>query len=143
MKRLRLQPYLPDLLAVLVLIALPPLVFWQVWAANPHDRVMFGGDILMGAYPTRVYIHRLFNAGAAPLWNPYQLAGMPLLGDVQTAPYYAPNLLLDMLYRGRELPYIAFELLVIAHYALGALFLFAYLRNLGVRASATLIGDRV
>lgn len=140
MKLEKLKPYLPDLLAALLLIALPPLVFWQVWATNTHDRVMFGGDILMGAYPTRVYIHRLFGMGAMPLWNPYQLAGMPLLGDVQTAPYYLPNLLLDLLYRGRDLPYVAFELLVIAHYSLGALFLYAYVRNLGVRAAAALIG---
>jgi hypothetical protein len=136
----RLKSYIPDLLAVLLLIALPPLVFWQVWASNPADRVMFGGDILIGAYSTRVFVHHLFAQGAAPLWNPYQLGGMPLLGDVQTAPYYAPNLLLDMLYRGRELPYVALEMLVIAHYALGALFLYAYMRHLGVRPAAALIG---
>ena len=140
MKRYRFQPYLPDLLAVVLLAVLPLLVFWQVWAANPNDRVIFGGDILMGAYPTRVYIHRLFNLGQLPLWNPYQLAGMPLLGDVQTAPYYLPNLLLDLLYRGRDLPYMSFELLVIAHYSLGALLFFAYMRNLGVRPAAALIG---
>ena len=67
MKRYRFQPYLPDLLAALLLAVLPLIVFWQVWAANPHDRVIFGGDILMGAYPTRVYIHRLFNLGQLPL----------------------------------------------------------------------------
>ena len=136
----RFRPYLSDLLAVLLLIALPPLVFWQVWSPNPADRVMFGGDILMGAYPTRVYIHQLFAQGLAPLWNPYQLGGMPLLGDVQTAPYYLPNLLLDLLYRGRQLSYLAFELLVIAHYALGAVFLYGYLRNLGLRPAAALVG---
>ena len=119
----RLQPRLPDLLATLLLIAVPLLVFWQVWAPNTADRVMFGGDILMGAYPTRVFIHTLFAQGVAPLWNPYQLGGMPLLGDVQTAPYYLPNLLLDLLYRGRDLPFMAVELLVIAHYALGAVLL--------------------
>jgi hypothetical protein len=136
----RLKPYIPELLAILVLIALPPLVFWQVWAPNPVDRLMFGGDILMGAYPTRVFVHRLFESGAPPLWNPYQLGGMPLLGDVQVAPYYLPNYLLDLLYRGRELPYMAFEMLVIAHYSLGALFLYAYLRGLGLRPAAALIG---
>ena len=140
MKLQRLQPLIPDLLATLLLLLLPPVVFWQVWSSNPQDRVMFGGDILMGAYPTRVFVHRLFDMNAAPLWNPYQLAGMPLFGDVQVAPYYLPNLLLDWLYRGHNLSYIAFELLVIAHYALGALFLYAYLRGLGVRSAAALIG---
>lgn len=136
----RLKTLRPDLWALVLLCGLPPLVFWQVWTPNVHDRVMFGGDILMGAYPTRIFIHRLFEAGMAPLWNPYQLAGMPLLGDVQVAPYYLPNLLLDLLYRGRALPYIAFELLVIAHYALGGLFFYAYLRRLNIRVAAALIG---
>ncbi|MCX6050599.1 MAG: hypothetical protein NT075_36375 [Chloroflexi bacterium] len=136
----RLKLITPDLLALLLLMVLPPLVFWQAWSPNSADRVMFGGDILMGAYPTRLFVHRLFEMGAAPLWNPYQLGGMPLLGDVQVAPYYLPNLLLDLLYRGRDLSYIAFEMLVIAHYALGAVFLYAYLRGLGVRTAAALIG---
>ena len=136
----RLRTRLPDLFAILLLIALPPLVFWQVWTPNPSDRVMFGGDILMGAYPTRVFVHRLFELGTMPLWNPYQLGGMPLLGDVQVAPYYLPNLLFDLLYRGYDLPYIAFELLVVAHYALGGLFLFAYLRRLDVGVAAALVG---
>lgn len=136
----RLKALLPDLWAILLLCALPLLVFWQVWTPNVRDRVMFGGDILMGAYPTRIYVHRLFEAGLAPLWNPYQLAGMPLLGDVQVAPYYVPNLILDLLYHGRELTYISFELLVIAHYILGALFMYAYLRRLNLRVGAALIG---
>jgi len=134
------QQRLPDLAALLLLLTLPLLVFWQVWTPNASDRVMFGGDILMGAYPTRVFVHRLFAQGAMPLWNPYQLAGMPLLGDVQVAAFYGPNLLFDLLYWGRELPYIAFELLVIAHYALGGILLYAYLRRLNVGVMAALVG---
>lgn len=136
----RFKAWLPDVWAIFLLCGLPLLVFWQVWTPNVRDRIMFGGDILMGAYPTRIYVHRLFEAGLAPLWNPYQLAGMPLLGDVQVAPYYVPNLIFDLLYRGRELTYIGFELLVIAHYALGALFMYAYLRRLNLRLGAALIG---
>lgn len=136
----QVQQRLPDLMALLLLVVLPPLVFWQVWTPNASDRVMFGGDILMGAYPTRVFVHRLLAQGLMPLWNPYQLAGMPLLGDVQVAPYYGPNLLFDLLYWGRELPYISFELLVIAHYALGGIFLYAYLRRLNVGVMAALVG---
>lgn len=139
-KKLAIKRIMPDALIALLLILLPLIVFWQVWTKNPDDRVMFGGDILMGAYPTRVFVHRLFELGSAPLWNPYQLAGMPLFGDIQVAPYYLPNWLLDVIYRGRDIPYIAFELLVVAHYSLGALFLYAYLRGLGVRPLAALVG---
>ncbi len=127
-------------LAILLLALLPFLVFWQVWAPNPADRVMFSGDILMGAYPTRLFVHRLYALGVPPLWNPYQLGGMPVLGDVQIAPYYSFNLLLDWLYQGQTIPYMAFELVTIAHYALGGLLLYGYLRGLGVRTAAAMIG---
>lgn len=131
---------LRDLSALLVLILLPFLVFWQVWAPNPADRIIFSGDILMGAYPTRLFVHRLLSAGMMPLWNPYQLGGMPLLGDVQVAPYYSLNLLLDLLYWGDPIPYMALELMTIFHYVVGGLFLYAYLRELGLRAAPALIG---
>ncbi|KAB8143773.1 hypothetical protein F8S13_07650 [Chloroflexia bacterium SDU3-3] len=136
----RIKPHMPDILAVLLLIALPLVVFWQIWTPNSNDRVMLGGDILMGAYPTRVFVHRLMEGGALPLWNPYQLAGMPLIGDVQVAPFYLPNYLLDALYRGSDLPYIAFELLTIGHYAIGALLFYGFVRNLGVRPAAAVVG---
>jgi putative flippase GtrA len=136
----RLLKIVPDLLAVSLLLALPVVVFWAFWAGNPADRLMMKGDILMQGYPSRFFVHRLFNQGELPLWNPYQLAGMPLLGDVQVAVYYLPNLALDLLYLGRDLPYQAFEGLVIAHYVLGALLFYGYLRNLGLSTAPALIG---
>lgn len=138
--RVWLRRQIPDILAISVLLMLPPLVFWAVWAPNAADRVMFGGDLLMGAYPTRVLVHRLFGLGELPLWNAYQLGGMPLLADVQAAVFYVPNLLLGAWYAGREIPYLVLELLVIAHYALGAIGLYAFLRGLGVRPAAALVG---
>ncbi len=135
-----LQSAIPDLVAVAVLAILPLLVFWAVWAPNHQDRVIFGGDILMGGYATRVFVHRLLNLGEVPLWNPYQLGGMPLLADVQVAVYYLPNLLLDFVYWGRDLTYLGYEMLVIGHYMLGAVFFYAYLRNLGIAAAAALLG---
>jgi Interleukin-like EMT inducer len=136
----RLRRHAPDLLALGLLIILPLLVFWQVWTPNSADRVMFGGDILMGAYPTRVYIHRLMEMGQLPLWNPYQLGGMPLIGDIQAAPFYLPNLTLGWLSRGHDISFLGFELLVIAHYALGGAGLYLYLRGLRMGWAAALVG---
>ncbi|MCB0020499.1 MAG: hypothetical protein KDE09_22055, partial [Anaerolineales bacterium] len=98
-----------DLAAVTILILLPIVTFWALWAVNPDDRVIFTGDVLVGAFPTRVYVHRLLTSGQIPLWNPYQLGGMPLLADAQVAVYYLPNLLLDSIYWSRDIPYEAFE----------------------------------
>ncbi|MEM7800912.1 MAG: hypothetical protein AAF633_17095, partial [Chloroflexota bacterium] len=94
----------------------------------------------MGAYPSRVYVHRLLEQGQVPLWNPYQLGGMPLLADVQVAVYYLPNLVLSFFYRGQDIPLEAFEALVVFHYALGAVFMFGFLRNLRVSTWAALLG---
>ncbi|MEM7030659.1 MAG: interleukin-like EMT inducer domain-containing protein [Chloroflexota bacterium] len=129
-----------DLCALAALFLLPWMVFWAFWAPNPDDRLIMIGDIIMQGYPSRVFVHRLFNLGEWPLWNPYQLGGMPLLADVQVAPFYLPNLLLDLRYWGQDIPYQAFERLVISHYALGAIFFYGYLRNLGLRPSAALVG---
>ena len=136
----RLKQWTPDLLATTLLVVLPLITFWALWAPNPADRLMFKGDILMQGYPSRFFVHSLFSAGEMPLWNPYQLAGMPLLGDVQVAVFYLPNLILNWLYLGQDLPYLAFEGAVIAHYMLGGLFFYAYLRNLRVGPAAALVG---
>ncbi|MCB0006892.1 MAG: YfhO family protein [Anaerolineales bacterium] len=129
-----------DLAAVTILILLPIVTFWALWAVNPDDRVIFTGDVLVGAFPTRVYVHRLLTSGQIPLWNPYQLGGMPLLADAQVAVYYLPNLLLDSIYWSRDIPYEAFEALIVAHYAIGALLMYGYLRHLRLQPAAALVG---
>ncbi|MDZ4720581.1 MAG: hypothetical protein SH847_19175, partial [Roseiflexaceae bacterium] len=141
MLRRRMQAIAPDIGALLLLIILPMLVFWRIWASNPDDRIMFGGDILMGAFPTRVFVHQLTSLGQLPLWNPYQLGGMPLAGDIQVAPFYLPNLILDWLSRGKDISYLGFELLVVAHYMLGAIGMYAYLRRLNIQVAAALVGS--
>lgn len=134
------QTAVKDLVAVLILVVLPFMVFWTLWAPNPADRVIFTGDVLVGAYPTRVYVHRLLINGEIPLWNPYQLGGMPLLADAQVAVYYLPNLLFDLFYWGRDITYEGLEALILAHYVLGAVFMYGYLRQQKVRPAAALIG---
>lgn len=130
----------PDILGIGLLIILPLIVYWSLWAPNPADRTIFKGDILMQGYPSRYFVHRLFNLGEIPLWNPYQLGGMPLLADVQVAVFYLPNLLLDILYRGQDLPYQSLESLIIFHYILGSVCFYAYLRGLNIGVMAALIG---
>ena len=126
--------------AVSILILLPFAIFWALWSPNPADRVIFTGDVLVGAFPTRVYIHRLFMAGEMPLWNPYQLGGMPLLADIQAAVYYPPNLLLSAIYWGRDISYTGFEALIVVHYAIGAVLMYGYLRHLKLHPAAALLG---
>lgn len=129
-----------ELAMVSIIIILPFMVFWTLWATSPADRVIFKGDVLVGAFPTRVYVHRLLTSGEIPLWNPYQLGGMPLLADAQVAVYYLPNLILDFIYWGEDIHFESFEALIVAHYAIGALLMYGYLRHLKLRPAAALVG---
>ena len=138
--RAKFKALYPDLTALTILGALPYLVFWFLWAPNPEDRSIFVGDILVGAYPTRVYVHRLLTQGEMPLWNPYQLGGIPLLADIQVAVYYFPNLIFDFIFWNRDITYPAFEALVVFHYCLGAILLYGYLRHLKIGPWAALVG---
>ncbi|MEM7330699.1 MAG: interleukin-like EMT inducer domain-containing protein [Chloroflexota bacterium] len=129
-----------DIAAYSLLIVLPFIVFWAFWSPNLDDRLIMSGDILVGAYPTRVYVHRLLMAGEIPLWNPYQLGGMPLLADIQVAVYYLPNLMLSGIFWGREITFEGFEALVVAHYAIASVLMYGYLRNLKLSTAAALVG---
>ena len=48
---------LPEFGALILLIFLPTIVYWALWSDNPIDRMIFTGDLLIDAYPTRVQVH--------------------------------------------------------------------------------------
>ena len=130
-----------DTLAIAIIIVLPFLVFWRLWAPNSADRLILRGDILAQAYASRLFVHeQMMLQGEWPLWNPYQFGGMPLLGDVQVAVFYLPNLVLDWLYASQPLTYFGFEALAIAHYAIAGVLMYAYLRGLGLTSLPALCG---
>src|SRR5260221_857965 len=71
-----------------------------------------------------------------PLWNPYNGAGIPLLANFQSAPFYPLNLLFFVM------PFsIAWSLLVVLQPLLGGLFLYLYLKNLKLHPLACVIGS--
>jgi hypothetical protein len=99
-------------------------------------RVFTGGmliapenDALAQNYPIKhLYSYALGNL-EFPLWNPYQFAGIPFLGEIQNGALYPLNLLL---YFFIDAPY-AFNLSYMLHLALGGFFTFLYLELLGIR----------
>lgn len=59
-----------------------------------------------------------------PLWNPYEMAGTPLLGNIQNAAFYPFNALLFLL------PFqLGWSFLIVFQVILGGLFLYFYLRK--------------
>ena len=131
---------LPEFGALILLIFLPTIVYWALWSDNPIDRMIFTGDLLIDAYPTRVQVHRMLTSGEVPLWNMYRMSGMPLIAEAGSAVYYLPNLVLDLFYWNQELPYEALERLVVFHFSIAGVLMFGFLRNLRLPVHASLVG---
>ncbi|MBI1851357.1 MAG: hypothetical protein HYR85_13540 [Planctomycetes bacterium] len=67
-------------------------------AGTPNP--MFGDAVFQNEPWSDEVAHRVVG-GELPLWNPYQFAGVPLLGDSQSATFYPPQLLHVVFPRGR------------------------------------------
>ena len=72
--------------------------------------------------------------GQLPLWNPYQMAGYPLLANIQSSPFYPLNILLFIS------PFIlSWSVFILLQQILAAFFMYLFLRNLKLeRLSASL-----
>ena len=92
-------------------------------------------DVYSANLPWRQAVRHAVSEGEWPLWNPFILCGDPLAGAAQPAPYYPLNalsLLLPVAF--------AFTFGASAQLFAGALAAFLYLRDLGCRESAALLG---
>lgn len=86
-------------------------------------------------YPWRqLSIKELFS-GHLPLWNPYSLAGVPLAGNMQSAPYYPLNLI----YLVTDFS-TGWGLQIVLQIVLGGIFMAMFLRQKDLRAEAITLG---
>lgn len=70
-----------------------------------------------------------------PLWNPYEMAGKPLLANFQSSPFYPFNIILFLK------PFeISWSIFIILQPILAGLFTFVYLRNLKLDPRACILG---
>lgn len=119
-----------DLLALGGFGALLAGFFVQVLFLTDYLVPRGGGDLASFLYPLYAFAARNLQQGVIPLWNPYQFGGMPFAADMQTGLFYPINLLAFLLVR--PFSYQAMEGLAILHYFLAALFMYIYLRGLGI-----------
>ena len=70
-----------------------------------------------------------------PLWNPYEMAGKPLLANFQSGAFYSLNLLLFI-----KPLFISWSIFIMLSPLLAGLFMFAYLKNLKLDDRASLLG---
>ncbi|MCK9458973.1 MAG: YfhO family protein [Proteobacteria bacterium] len=69
-------------------------VFRRVFFPGDASQVFFGWDTLNSYWPDFAYRFRAVWRGEFPLWNPYELGGMPFALNTQTMLFYPPSWLL-------------------------------------------------
>ncbi len=84
-------------------------------------------------YPARALLSR--GLGELPLWNPYQMCGVPFLASPQSAVLYPPNWLFALLPVD-----ITFGLLAFLHLFAAGSFTYLFLRKIGLGAIAATFG---
>ena len=117
------------LITSLVLTLLPFLFFWRLFAWREVDRMWLpDGDLTQQYFPLRVIAAREIAAGRLPLWNPHMFAGQPGLADSQMAALYPINFISALMlgWLNRPFTLAVFQLQIVLHYALAALFTFAF-----------------
>jgi hypothetical protein len=121
-----------DVLAVIVLIVLPILVY-GVPALLGHSVVP--GDDLTQNYPLRVLAGRQIQAGHLPVYDPYIWSGAPLLAGWNAGAAYPLTLLFAIL-PGTA----AWALNLIITWVTAGLCMFGFLRALRLRSLASFLG---
>ncbi len=92
-------------------------------------------DVYSQIIPWKKAVRDAWRHGEWPLWNPYMFAGDILAGSAQAAPYDPFLLLSCLLPMAASLAYLATVTLFI-----GGLWMYAWLRELGCRDDAALLG---
>ena len=131
-ERLRATAWIAGLALAVLLLDLGPLGAGVRSITGHHDNASF-------SYPLRLEAARQWRDGRVPLWNPYSLAGTPLLGDITSAVLYPGNLPLLLDVDGPR--YRALDRVALLHFVLAALFMYGFARALSLgRAAAALSG---
>jgi hypothetical protein len=145
MSRPRRRSWLSEAIIILVLVLLPLLFWWRLWALDPADRAVIPqGDFTDQYAPLHLFAARELAAGRLPAWNPYINAGQPGLADIQTAFFYPLNLAPSLVLALLGLPFTLNQLTaqVILHFSLASLFNYLFVRHLARRAGARLAAAR-
>jgi hypothetical protein len=146
-----------DLLAIAGLVALILLFLWPALLPGrvllPLDMVVDSfppwqqpnrpeavhnlilGDAVTYIYPVKEFAAAAVRRGELPLWNPYVLGGYPFTYNTQAGLYYPLSLFYYLLP-----PATAVNLTIIVQMALGALFMYLYLRLLELKRLAAATG---
>ena len=119
-----------ELLAPVIAVLLAPAFYWRLFVADPRDAATLPtGDITELHYPYRRWVAEELSRGIPPLWNQFLAAGHSAIGDIQFHTLYPPDTILAH-FAGGAFPLVDFEAGIVAHVALGSLFMYLLARRL-------------
>jgi len=132
----------PDVLAILLLIALWLLFFWRLFTPIEADQASLEKGDFSGQFVAfGAYQYARLTAGEVPLWNPYNNGGLPFLADTQAAVFYPPRLatiFLSKLAGGWS--YHALELEMTAHVLAYSLMMYILVRRMTAGKGGSMVG---
>lgn len=92
-------------------------------------------DPVLQTYPWRHLVIKNIKEGNFPLWNPYSFSGQPLLANIQSSSFQLTNILFLIL------PFkIGWGVSTILPSVLASLFMFLFLKDIGLSRLASLFG---
>jgi hypothetical protein len=115
-----------------LLLLLPFVFYWRLFAWEPSERTIFRGDFLNQHYVWKSYALGRVASGELPLWNPHLLGGTPLHANPQIGLFYPPNYLLLPFVREGKLNYLALEAFQLLHQGLAGAGMWWLLRSFGL-----------
>jgi hypothetical protein len=123
-----------DALAVGLLLVVILLFFYRVVF---FDKIFWNGDITDFFKPTRVILADALQHLdlSTVIWNPYIYAGFPLLAEGQIGALYPLNWLVLFFLSG----YTGYQVLVIGHYCLAAVFTYLYARSIAINRGGAVL----
>jgi len=132
----------PALLPGKVLLPLDVVVqAWPPWQ-QPNQVVAVHNplitDVVDYIFPVKAFVAEQVKQGKLPLWNPYVLGGYPLTYNTQAGLFYPLSLFYYLLPATTAVDGVIFTQLF-----LGAIFMFAFLRQLRLRRVAAWVGTAV
>ncbi|MFN4769796.1 MAG: hypothetical protein ACK5JL_07145 [Candidatus Kapaibacterium sp.] len=101
--------------------------------------LFFWDDFAEYVFPVRAFAAHHMAQGSLPFWNPYTFGGMPFLADVQTAVFYPPNLLLDLIAGDGEYPIKALQVMIIVHFFIAQCSMYLFGRKVGISQGGSIL----
>ncbi|MBL7998236.1 MAG: YfhO family protein [Candidatus Kapabacteria bacterium] len=126
-----LQSYIPY-----IVFAVTTMIFFS---GHLFGKMYFWDDFVEQVYPNRVFAAHGWAEGGIPFWNPYSFCGMPYMADVQSALFYPPNFIVDMLAGDGAYPVGLLQWMLILHFFIAQCGMYVLCRNIGTTSVAAMI----